>query len=112
MIKERGTATQRGYNSRWSRYSIRYRRLHPFCTECQRQGILKQADCVDHIIPVNGPDDPLFWDENNHQSLCISCHSEKTAREDGGFGNKPSDKPRPGADKNGQPTDSIHHWNK
>ncbi|WP_232338165.1 MULTISPECIES: HNH endonuclease [Bordetella] len=28
----------------------------------------------------------LFWDTSNWQGLCWSCHSIKTAREDGGFG--------------------------
>jgi 5-methylcytosine-specific restriction protein A len=29
----------------------------------------------------------LFWDGANHQALCKPCHSTKTAREDGAFGN-------------------------
>jgi 5-methylcytosine-specific restriction protein A len=29
----------------------------------------------------------LFWDKRNHQALCKRCHDEKTASEDGGFGN-------------------------
>ncbi|KAE8545359.1 hypothetical protein F6453_2331 [Marinobacter nauticus] len=29
----------------------------------------------------------LFWDDSNWQALCHSCHSEKTASEDSGFGN-------------------------
>ncbi|MFR3634507.1 MAG: HNH endonuclease [Sutterella sp.] len=29
----------------------------------------------------------LFWDQSNWQPLCHTCHSKKTAREDGGFGN-------------------------
>ena len=33
---------------------------------------------VDHIVPVDGPQDPLFWDESNHQGLCHDCHSRKT----------------------------------
>lgn len=42
-------------------------------------------DDVDHIVAVNGPADPLFWDRKNHQGLCESCHSYKTATQDGGF---------------------------
>ena len=41
---------------------------------------------VDHIIPAK-PDESLFWQSSNHQALCKPCHSEKTATEDGGFGN-------------------------
>ena len=84
---ERGTAHARGYGSRWTAYSKRYRQEHPLCVVCERNGKLKLTECVDHIVPVSGPDDPLFWEPSNHQSLCGSCHSEKTAKEDGGFGN-------------------------
>ena len=45
---------------------------------------------VDHIIPHKG-DEALFWDEDNLQSLCTPCHNQKTAREDGGFGNTKKD---------------------
>ena len=85
--EERGTAASRGYGSRWARYSRSFRDEHPLCAECQRNGRLKKCDCVDHIIPVSGPDDPLFWEPSNHQSLCYNCHSIKTAKEDGGWGN-------------------------
>jgi len=30
----------------------------------------------------------LFWDESNHQSLCIGCNSYKAALLEGGFGNQ------------------------
>lgn len=33
---------------------------------------------VDHIIPVDGPNDPRFWDHKNHQGLTHECHSRKT----------------------------------
>lgn len=42
---------------------------------------------VDHITPHKG-DRGLFWDRNNWQALCKTCHDTKTAAEDGGFGNK------------------------
>lgn len=83
----RGSATSRGYNYRWSQYSKSYREANPLCVKCLEKGILKVNNCVDHIIPVTGPDDPLFWEPSNHQGLCTACHSEKTAKEDGGFGN-------------------------
>jgi 5-methylcytosine-specific restriction protein A len=49
-----------------------------------RQRIMAAA-CTDHIIPHKG-DQALFWDTNNHQSLCKDCHDYKTATEDGAFG--------------------------
>nr|DAE96978.1 MAG TPA: HNH endonuclease [Caudoviricetes sp.] len=50
-------------------------------------GEIVPATEVDHIIPHRG-DQKLFWDMSNWQALCHNCHSAKTAREDGGFGNK------------------------
>ncbi|MEC7815831.1 HNH endonuclease signature motif containing protein [Marinobacter alkaliphilus] len=59
---------------------------NPLCAECSRQGRITAATDVDHIIPHRG-DLKLFWSRSNWQSLCHPCHSRKTAREDGGFGN-------------------------
>lgn len=39
-----------------------------------------KATITDHIIPHRGNED-LFWDENNWQPLCKSCHDQKTMRE-------------------------------
>ncbi len=46
------------------------------------------ATDVDHIQPHRG-DMTLFWDSSNWQPLCHRHHAQKTAREDGGFGNTP-----------------------
>lgn len=84
------SASKRGYDRQWNRISQRWRAQHPFCEECRRMGRLTLAECVDHIIPHKG-DASLLYDLNNLQSLCWKCHSRKTAREDGGFGNKPKE---------------------
>lgn len=84
----RGTASERGYDSRWTKYSKIYRMNNPLCVRCSEKGKVNLAECVDHIKPVENKNDPLFWLESNHQSLCNSCHSEKTAKEDGGFSNR------------------------
>lgn len=70
----RPAAHLRGYDSRWSRYRSRYLRRHPLCSTCNRP-----ANVVDHIRPVSGPEDPGFYDEENHQPLCTRCHAVKTA---------------------------------
>jgi len=36
---------------------------------------------VDHVIPIHGANDPLFWDPDNWQSLCLQCHGLKSWRE-------------------------------
>lgn len=78
----RGTASQRGYDSRWARYARIYKRAHPLCRACEARGIVTPTYVVDHIEPFRGPGDPLFWDPTNHQPLCERCHSIKRATED------------------------------
>jgi 5-methylcytosine-specific restriction protein A len=81
--RERGSAIQRGYGSEWQKYSRSFLQKNPFCVGCGQR-----ATQVDHIIPAK-PGNPLFWDPSNHEQMCNSCHSRKTASKDGGFGNKP-----------------------
>ena len=87
--EKRGTASSRGYGARWQRYRKSYLSRHPLCVMHQERGEVVAATVVDHIIPVNGPNDPLFWDEDNHQSLCRDCHTYKTREIDHrGYGSK------------------------
>lgn len=83
----RGTAAQRGYNSRWRKARLTYLGSNPLCAHCEAQGRIVPATEVDHITPHRG-DQALFWDTDNWQPLCKPCHSAKTAREDGGFGRR------------------------
>ena len=83
----RGTSAQRGYGYKWQQARAGYLAKHPLCVECERQGRVVAATDVDHIIPHRGDMD-LFWDSSNWQPLCHPCHSAKTAREDGGLGNR------------------------
>ncbi|CAK8736870.1 hypothetical protein SODG_001515 [Sodalis praecaptivus] len=80
--KRRGTHTQRGYSSQWAKYRLSYLKEHPLCVACESNGIYKPAKIVDHIIPVDGGSDVLFWWKDNHQALCMSCHSRKTMTKD------------------------------
>jgi len=61
---------------------------HPICGDPFKRhvGRYEPTTDIDHIVPVTGPDDPLFWREDNHQPLCHACHSYKTATQDGGLG--------------------------
>lgn len=52
----------------------------PFCRECARRGLRVRATDVDHVQDHKG-NWALFIDPANHQSLCHSCHSQKTMRE-------------------------------
>lgn len=58
-------------------------RAEPLCRVCAQGGRTRTASCVDHI---NG--DAQNNDTSNLQPLCSPCHASKTAREDGGFGNR------------------------
>ena len=42
---------------------------------CLSRDMVEPADTVDHIKPHRG-DAELFWDRDNLQSLCHSCHSK------------------------------------
>lgn len=84
--KRRKPSRERGYTHQWSQAREVFLKAYPLCTRCEQRGRLTAATVVDHIIPHRGDDD-LFWDETNWQPLCASCHSRKTAKEDGGFGN-------------------------
>lgn len=80
----RPPASQRGYGHDWRKRRARYLRRHPNCVACGAP-----ATDVDHIIPRADlertpgvdPDDDRWL-----QSLCHSCHSRKTAAQDGSFG--------------------------
>lgn len=64
------------YNTtRWKSARYHFLLSHTDCIVCG-----KSATEVDHIIPHRG-DIALFWDSNNWQPLCNSCHSAKTAKE-------------------------------
>lgn len=78
---ERLSAAERGYDSRWRKARNIYLKEHPLCAFCLKEGKFVQATVVDHIIPHRG-DKKLFWDMNNWQPLCKSCHDKKTMTED------------------------------
>ena len=98
-MKQRATASQRGYGSAWQKYRAGYLLSHPYCVKCG-----KVASVVDHIKPYRG-DQTLFWDKENHASLCRHCHnSYKQRLEKSGR--------IIGCDVKGFPLDSRHHWRK
>lgn len=78
---KRGSAHERGYTSRWNRYSKWFLSQpdNVFC-KLQLPGCTNLSKCVDHIDPPNGPNDPRFWDLKNHQGACIHCNSVKGHR--------------------------------
>jgi len=85
----RASAAARGYDRDWTRLARWFRRQHPLCADPFRfhaaDGVVVPGTEVDHIVPrsAGGTDDPT-----NLQTLCVRCHSRKTALCDGGFGNR------------------------
>jgi 5-methylcytosine-specific restriction protein A len=69
------------HTAAWLNMRKRHLALNPLCVHCQQEGRYTQATDVDHIIPHKG-DYNLFFDTENLQSLCKSCHSRKTLTED------------------------------
>ena len=58
------------WSTRWKQESEKYLEEHPFCEICGKPSYL-----VHHKIEHKGDKD-LFWDKNNWQALCNSCHSK------------------------------------
>lgn len=79
---ERESTSAKGYGRKWQRFRQRVYRARA------RSGAVKCGICslvfgnesphADHIIPVKGEGDPLFYDESNIQFLHAKCHGLKT----------------------------------
>ena len=76
-------AEQRTRGRKWMEIRARWFRDHPLCVMCESKGLVRPANRLDHITPlIDGGKD----DESNYQSLCESCHDEKTVQEAKGRG--------------------------
>jgi 5-methylcytosine-specific restriction protein A len=85
--ERRESASARGYDRHWQKARAAYLAANPLCVRCLEQGRTTAAALVDHIIPHKG-DPALFWDMENWMALCTPHHASKSAKEDGGFGNR------------------------
>ena len=78
--QRRGSSSRRGYGARWRKLRGMILARQPYC---QTEGCNEWATEVDHIVSKrDGGTDRV----ENLQGLCKSCHSRKTATEDGGWG--------------------------
>ncbi len=85
-MQRKHKSTSKYSSKRWREFRITYLRANPLCRnwkECKNF-----ATEIDHIKRVHKESDEHFYDLNNLQPLCKSCHSRKTAHEDGAFGHK------------------------
>ena len=68
-------------SSRWTKMARQTKLRDGYlCQECLSNGLYVQGNIADHIIPVN-QDWGKRWDMGNLQTLCASCHNEKSAKE-------------------------------
>jgi len=65
------------YHVRWSH--LRRAVLCDAAYTCAACGTIQADLAVDHIVKHEGNPE-LFWNRANLQALCVSCHSQKTAR--------------------------------
>jgi 5-methylcytosine-specific restriction protein A len=84
----RGTPTERGYDSRWARYSKAWLARHPLCGQladgtldlewsvCAREGRTTAARCTDHRRSLKQGGSQ--YDPANSLSLCRSCNARKS----------------------------------
>lgn len=80
LDKQRGTRQERGYGADWQAFRREHLKLNPLCVECGSD----DRPNVDHIESVReAPHRRL--DPSNVRTLCHSCHSRRTAK-DQGFG--------------------------
>jgi 5-methylcytosine-specific restriction protein A len=83
----RGTAAERGYDSKWAKARLYYLRKHPLCVNCKLDRRIVAAQVVDHIEPhklkdaIDSGDEQriakasaLFWNSSNWAPLCKPCH--------------------------------------
>ena len=75
----RASASERGYDAKWSRFSKRYlsQPEHQFCALHISPNCKGIAECVDHINPLRGKDDPRKYDQSNLQPACLACNTLK-----------------------------------
>ena len=76
--KRRGSQ-RKTYDAEWERIRAHHLEEFPNCVDCGVPGFH-----VDHEIPIKKGG---THDYNNLKTRCHSCHSRKTAKFDGGFGN-------------------------
>lgn len=77
--QQRPTPKEQGYDADWRKLSRVFRQRHP---TCWTPGCGHPSEQVDHILSIRDrPDLRLVW--SNLRALCRSCHSRRTALDQG-----------------------------
>jgi len=78
--RARGAPSDKGYDRAWRQLRKAFIRAHPWCADPDKiHPSPQRASHVDHVVPI--VEGGARLDRANCQSLCISCHSRKTAHE-------------------------------
>lgn len=73
---QRDPASNKRYGRSWKRIRDRYIKAHPLCEECDKNGRIKAAEEVHHILPLSKGGGN---ETSNLMALCKPCHSRITA---------------------------------
>ena len=77
--RQRPSPTERGYDKHWWPLRAAFLQAHPICSVV---GCGRLAQEVDHIMSIRErPALRLAW--SNLRAMCKSCHSRRTARDQG-----------------------------
>jgi 5-methylcytosine-specific restriction endonuclease McrA len=78
--KPQTSERNRIYNTnRWKEYSKLFLKRNRLCVMCIADGKTQVSQVTDHILAIK--DGGSEWDPANHQGLCFTHHSIKTAQE-------------------------------
>jgi 5-methylcytosine-specific restriction protein A len=69
------------YSYKWHKQRTQYLKANSLCVSCLAKDKPVTATEVDHVKPHLGDLGDIFWNQDNWQALCKSCHSKKTKRE-------------------------------
>jgi 5-methylcytosine-specific restriction protein A len=82
-ITEKGKENGRLYSTAfWKQKRKEQLSRKPLCASCLLEGRVVQAEHIDHVFPHR--QDGLKFKVNLFQSLCASCHTNKTLEENKG----------------------------
>jgi 5-methylcytosine-specific restriction protein A len=76
---KRAAKEEQYHTTRWRNLSKLFRSQNPLCVSCLSNHLVVAAQHVDHIRPIS--EGGAMWNIENLQSLCISCHNRKSAKE-------------------------------
>ena len=66
-------------SAQWRAVRAAFLRQHPLCCACEQRGRVVPAVVADHVVPIK--QGGARFDPRNLQSLCVSDHNAKSAKE-------------------------------